>query len=234
MPTGTTRSPALITSVVVAPLPTLTTAGLLLVTVTAVSAERGVRSNRTPSVAVTGLPAAAITRPIPGDGTTETPIAGATVTADVLDDGCSPTMTVNSWRTPSTSSVSVALPPAPVTMSMGATRLPVAIDTVALTTRTTVGSLLVTVTVRSAVAGTVSSTSPRVTCVPRGANACPMNGGEGMLTPTADGSGMGVWVAEGVPTITVTDLTVSPARSVSKAVPSFPATTVSVVICWPG
>ena len=89
MPTGTTRSPALITSVVLAPLPTLTTAGLLLVTVTAVSAERGVRSNRTPSVAATGLPAAAITRPIPGDGTTETPIHEDTLQTLIATEGLS-------------------------------------------------------------------------------------------------------------------------------------------------
>src|ERR1043166_327816 len=112
-----------------------------------------------------------MTRPAPGAGTTDTPTAGAAATGILPGVGGAPTTTTKSRRSPSIISVSVARPPEPVDMPIDAMRLPLAIVMVGVETCTTVGSLLVTVTVLGAVAGVCNMTSPSVTVVPSGANA---------------------------------------------------------------
>src|SRR5687768_4491149 len=61
----------------------------------------------------------------------------------------------------------------------------------------------------------------------------PADGGRAIAIPAGRAKVIGVWFAAGVPTITVTDRTVSPARNVNTAVPSVPVTISSVVTLSP-
>ena len=127
--------------------PSETIDGLLLVIVTGVATARAPspgsarRSSRS-----TAEPGATLTRPIPGSGARLTPIGAATTIGVLSASELCPTTTWNSRRVPANSSVSVAVPAAPVMRSSDSIRLPAGTNAVVPTSDATAGLLLVTVT----------------------------------------------------------------------------------------
>src|SRR5439155_1663524 len=150
-----------------------------------------------------------------------TPPAGALPTVSV-----SPRTSVPAWR------VSNAVPAVPVVIVNVAVCEP-ADTTTAPTTVATAGSVLVTVTGVSTVAGVGSSGTVRV-CRPLvGVMSCPSDCGLSTVTSTGGAMIGGTLPAGGVPTITVSPRTSVPARRVSSAVPVVPVVIVSVAVCEP-
>src|SRR5439155_61106 len=144
-----------------------------------------------------------------------------------LPAGGGPTITVSPRTWLPACSVSSAVPAVPVVIVSVAVCEP-ARTTTAPSTVATAGSLLVTVTGVSAVAGVGSSGTVNVCWPLVGVISCPSDWG--LTTVTSTGAAMigGTLPAGGGPTITVSPRTSVPARSVSNAFPSVPVPTVRV------
>src|SRR5207247_917091 len=149
-----------------------------------------------------------------------------------LPAGGGPTITVSPRTWLPACSVSSAVPAVPVVIVSVAVCEP-ARTTTAPSTVATAGSLLVTVTGVSAVAGVGSSGTVNVCWPLVGVMSCPSDCGLSTVpSPRAAALG-GTLPAGGGPTITVSPRTSVPARSVSNAVPAVPVVTVSVAVSEP-
>src|SRR5439155_655259 len=149
-----------------------------------------------------------------------------------LPAGGGPTITVSPRTWLPACSVSSAVPAVPVVIVSVAVCEP-ARTTTAPTTVATAGSVLVTVTGVSTVAGvgrsgTVSVCRPLV-----GVMISPSDRGLSTVTSTGDATIGGTLPAGGVPTITVSPRTSVPACSVSSAVPPAPPAPRSAAVCEP-
>src|SRR5439155_251095 len=156
---------------------------------------------------------------------------GATI-GGTLPAGGVPTITVSSRTCPPAVIVRNAMPCVPVATVSVATWLPTGITTEP-TTLAIAGSLLLTVTGVSVVAG-VGSNGTITVCRPLlGVISCPGDCGRSTVTATGGAMIGGTLPAGGVPTITVSPRTSVPAWRVSSAVPVVPVVIVSVAVCEP-
>src|SRR5205809_426574 len=149
-----------------------------------------------------------------------------------LPAGGGPTITVSPRTWLPACSVSSAVPAVPVVIVSVAVCEP-ARTTTAPSTVATAGSLLVTVTGVSTVAGVGSSGTVSVCWPLVGVMSCPSDWGLSTVTSTGSATIGGTVPAGGGPTITVSPRTSVPARSVSNAVPAVPVVTVSVAASEP-
>src|SRR5204862_735 len=138
-----------------------------------------------------------------------------------LPAGGVPTITVSSRTSVPAWKVSNAVPVVPVVIVSVAVCEPAG-TTTAPTTVATAGSLLVTVTGVSTVAGAGSSGTVSVRWPLVGVMTCPSDCGLSTVTSTGGAMIGGTLPAGGGPTITVSPSTSVPARSVSSAVPAVP------------
>src|SRR5207247_650170 len=149
-----------------------------------------------------------------------------------LPAGGGPPFSLSPLTWPPACSVSSAVPAVPVVIVSVAVCEP-ARTTTAPSTVATAGSLLVTVTGVSAVAGVGSSGTVNVCWPLVGVMSCPSDCGLSTVTSTGGAMIGGTLPAGGGPTITVSPRTSVPARSVSNAVPAVPVVTVSVAVSEP-
>src|SRR5205807_1003322 len=172
-----------------------------------------------------------ISCPADGADSTTTPAGGATI-GGTLPAGGVPTMTVSSRTSVPAWRVKNALPAVPVVIVSVAVCEP-ARTTTAPSTVATAGSLLVTVTGVSTVAGVGSSGTVSVCRSLVGVITSPSDCGLSTVTSTGGAMIGGTLPAGGGPTITVSPRSSVPARSVSNAVPAVPVVTVSVAVSEP-
>src|SRR5437773_720462 len=149
-----------------------------------------------------------------------------------LPAGGGPTITVSPRTWLPACSVSSAVPAVPVVIVSVAVCEP-ARTTTAPSTVATAGSLLVTVTGVSAVAGVGSSGTVNVCWPLVGVMSCPSDCGLSTVTSTGAAMIGGTLPAGGGPTITVSPRTSVPARSVSNALPAVPVPTRSAAVPEP-
>src|SRR5437773_682487 len=149
-----------------------------------------------------------------------------------LPAGGGPTITVSPRTWLPACSVSSAVPAVPVVIVSVAVCEP-ARTTTAPSTVATAGSLLVTVTGVSAVAGVGSSGTVNVCWPLVGVMSCPSDWGLSTVTSTGAAMIGGTLPAGGGPSITVCPRTSVPHRSPSHPVPALPVVIVSVAACEP-
>src|SRR5437773_2513038 len=149
-----------------------------------------------------------------------------------LPAGGGPTITVSPRTSVPACSVSNAVPAVPVVIVSGAEGRRAGTAT-APSTVAAAGSLLVTGTGVSTVAGVGSSGTVSVCWPLVGVMSCPSDWCLSTVTATGSATIGGTVPAGGGPTITVSPRTSVPARSVSNAVPAVPVVTVSVAASEP-
>src|SRR5206468_3362609 len=151
--------------------------------------------------------------PADGAGSTTTPAGGAMI-GGTLPAGGGPTITVSPRTWLPACSVSSAVPAVPVVIVSVAVCEP-ARTTTAPSTVATAGSVLVTVTGLSSVAGVGSSGTVNIRSLHVALPSCPADGAGSTATPAGGAMIGGTLPAGGGPTITVSPRTSVPARSVS-------------------
>src|SRR5205809_403100 len=149
-----------------------------------------------------------------------------------LPAGGGPTITVSPRTSVPACRISVAVPAVPVVIVSVAVCEPGRTTTVPSTVATA-GSVLVTVTGMSTVAGVGSSGTVRICWPLVGVMSCPSDCGFSTVTSTGGATIGGTLPAGGGPTITVSPRTSVPARSISNAVPAVPVVIVSVAVSEP-